>query len=414
MIMQPRTPKRIGEILVDLGRITAEQLDQALREQQVRGGYLGDVLVAMGLVSHAEIRYGLADQYDLPFVRLQPDAIDREVAALVPGGWARDHLVLPVLRAGSTVTVVIADPDSLDQLEHVRRWTDAAEVEPALATADTIRALINAVHGAEGQARVSLPAVAAEALELGATEMGVSLTGERPRAWYRVGEAVFRRDLDRQWGADLQNLIAPLFPLQSPEAVRHWSAVLSLGSKMYRVECGAFGEAGVLELVARIGQRLPSSADPAALDPALRNAASEAVRSGPVVIAAAPERDAVLPEVFNAHLPMLTRALAGPNARLAYLGLAGADHLPDGALRMAQREAVLSTLEELAAFALDALTVDLGDLGAGELAAAAAAARWVVFRRGTELSNDVRLAALLTLQDGNLTWTLADPRHGAD
>lgn len=81
--------RTIGQILLDLGRISEEDVGRALEYQRDHGGYFGEALQACGFVSKEELEWGLASQFDLPYVFPDPDAIDPDAAALVSpsGRW---------------------------------------------------------------------------------------------------------------------------------------------------------------------------------------------------------------------------------------------------------------------------------------------------------------------------------------
>ena len=76
--------RTIGQILMSFGRITEEDVGRALEHQREAGGYFGEALLAMGFVSQEELEWGLASQFDLPYVFPEADSIDPEAAALAP------------------------------------------------------------------------------------------------------------------------------------------------------------------------------------------------------------------------------------------------------------------------------------------------------------------------------------------
>ena len=73
--------RTIGQILMGLGRITEDDCAKALEYQRDHGGYFGEALVACGLVSPEELEWGLASQFDLPYVFPDAESIDPEAAA---------------------------------------------------------------------------------------------------------------------------------------------------------------------------------------------------------------------------------------------------------------------------------------------------------------------------------------------
>ncbi|HEV2148612.1 MAG TPA: hypothetical protein VGR37_14505, partial [Longimicrobiaceae bacterium] len=236
----------IGEILVSLGRISPEDVERVLAYQRERGGFFGAALVALGLATPAEVEWLLADQYDLPFVNLRPDGIDHGVASQVPGGWAREHLVLPVLRDGDTVTVVLSDPRDLGRLIEVQQFTGAANVEAALSTPATLRALIDAVHGEPDISPVPVLRFLLEALESGAEEVGVSVRPGGSAGWARR-QTVSRRTLEEGALPELRRLVKPFPEPAAAQGVRRWEARIALAGQVWTAECHAVGDGAALE-----------------------------------------------------------------------------------------------------------------------------------------------------------------------
>ena len=75
--------RTIGQILISVGRISEDDVATALEYQRDHGGYFGEALLACGLVTADELEWGLASQFDLPYVFPEADAVDPEAAALV-------------------------------------------------------------------------------------------------------------------------------------------------------------------------------------------------------------------------------------------------------------------------------------------------------------------------------------------
>ena len=115
--------RTIGQILMSFGRITEEDVGRALEYQRESGGYFGEALLAMGFVSQEELEWGLASQFDLPYVFPEADSIDPEAASLVSPEWALAHLTLPILKTQDSLTVVVDSP--INGLEAKKFWNSA-------------------------------------------------------------------------------------------------------------------------------------------------------------------------------------------------------------------------------------------------------------------------------------------------
>lgn len=101
---------RIGELLVNRGRISSMQLVEALDRQKRQGGRLGEVLLVMGLINEQVLAETLAEQYDLAYIPLSGLEPQYELARYVNVHYATRHGVVPVGRLGQRLTVAIADP----------------------------------------------------------------------------------------------------------------------------------------------------------------------------------------------------------------------------------------------------------------------------------------------------------------
>ena len=96
---------RLGELLLKEKLITPTQLEEALAHQRQHGGRLGFNLITLGLVKDVEITTLLSKQYGVPSIALTAFEIDPAIIKLVPVETARKYQVVPLSRAGATLTV---------------------------------------------------------------------------------------------------------------------------------------------------------------------------------------------------------------------------------------------------------------------------------------------------------------------
>lgn len=404
-----RQRKTLGEILVGLGRITPDQVEEALEHQRLHGGYFGDALVHLGLVTRAELKWTLADQFNLPFVQIKPENIDRATAAMVPAAWARRHLVLPVLRAGGTVTVVLDNPGDLERLDEVARFTGAEETEAALASPENIRELIDAVHGAGHGPPIPLERLIDEALGAEASAFGVSVRPGRVAGWYRAGETRHRA-LGEAWEAEMDAVLSPLSPLPlSPvHGVRTWPAILSTGRGSWRVRCHALGRGDALEFSADLEARVPASSTVAPVEPdALAEIAARLDGGGVTLRVRTPDADGgdAAAETLEATFPTLPASIRGGDVRSLHLSDRPVAVAP-ALLYLLVRGSVVEALEGVEAFALEALTMDLERVTEYELEAARRVAPLVGFlsRAGSDPGLDADLDLRLRERGDGLAW----------
>lgn len=206
--------RTIGEVLTNVGRITEDDVTVALEHQREEGGYFGEALVACGFVTADELEWGLASQFDLPFVFPEADAVDPEAAALVSPEWALSNLTLPILRTGDSLQVIVESPMDTAVVDELREQT-GLEIELSLASAATIRDLIRQVYarGTAAEDEIGAPLEFAEAvdeiLEAESPRFGVSIRGSVSSVWWDDRGTVRRRPLEGNWLAALDRMLMP-------------------------------------------------------------------------------------------------------------------------------------------------------------------------------------------------------------
>src|SRR4026209_2148301 len=124
---------RIGELLLKEKRITPEQLQEALNYQRQNGGKLGYTLIKLGHVKDEEITALLSKQYGVPSIALSQFEIDPAVVKLVPAETALKYQIVPLSRAGATLTIAMTDPTNVSAMDDLKFMT-GYNVEPVVAS----------------------------------------------------------------------------------------------------------------------------------------------------------------------------------------------------------------------------------------------------------------------------------------
>src|SRR4026208_1468139 len=124
---------RIGELLLKEKRITPQQLQEALNHQKGSGGKLGYNLVNLGLVKDEEITALLSKQYGAPSSNLAEFELDPAVIKLIPGDTAQKYQIVPLSRAGATLTIAMTDPTNVFAMDDIKFMT-GYNVEPVVAS----------------------------------------------------------------------------------------------------------------------------------------------------------------------------------------------------------------------------------------------------------------------------------------
>ncbi len=110
----------IGEMLIDEGVITPEQLEQGLREQKKTGDFICTALAKMGIATEEKIFLVLSRQLNIPYVKLKDLKIESSVIKKVPAKFASHYRIIPIELKDHTLTIAMADPLDLRTLDDVR------------------------------------------------------------------------------------------------------------------------------------------------------------------------------------------------------------------------------------------------------------------------------------------------------
>lgn len=143
--------EQLGQVLIQRGVITPEQLKQALKIQKEQGGLLGQVLTEQGLATEEDIVQALAIQHDFPYLPLASYEIDPEVAKLIPEELARKYNILPVDKMGDLLTLVMGNPLDVQVIEEVEALTKC-KIETFVSTYTEIKEAITRCYAQKGTA----------------------------------------------------------------------------------------------------------------------------------------------------------------------------------------------------------------------------------------------------------------------
>ena len=143
---------RLGDILVNNGVITPDQLQKALEVQKTKHERLGTILIEEGIINEQLLIETLEMQLGIDFIDLSTVRIPIELASLVPKNIARRHGVVPVRLNKDELTLAMSDPLNFVALEEVRTATHK-RILPKIATTAAVNKAISMLYGNEGVAR---------------------------------------------------------------------------------------------------------------------------------------------------------------------------------------------------------------------------------------------------------------------
>ncbi|MFK7816840.1 MAG: ATPase, T2SS/T4P/T4SS family [Gammaproteobacteria bacterium] len=133
---------RLGDILLAKGIITAEQIEEGLKLQEVTGKKLGQVIVDRGWVTEQDILKSLSEQLSVPYIRLRADLYDPEVVNLLDKNIAKRLKVLPLFKVRDELSLATADAQAVPSFNEIEERL-GCRVRPILARREDILDNIN-------------------------------------------------------------------------------------------------------------------------------------------------------------------------------------------------------------------------------------------------------------------------------
>lgn len=136
----------MGDLLVENGIISEEQLQEALVDQRKTKRKLGDLLISQGYITEQQLIEVLEFQLGIPHVSLHKYHIDPAITQIIPESMAKRYQVLPFLKEGGKLMVAMADPLDYFAIEDLRMST-GFRIEPAISTRDELQRAIARHYG---------------------------------------------------------------------------------------------------------------------------------------------------------------------------------------------------------------------------------------------------------------------------
>lgn len=144
--MPPGEIERIGELLVEEGGVTQEELSRALAESNLKATPLGQILESCGHVRRAELAAFLAAKFRLPVLEdLRRIDIFADAAKLVPEDIARKHEAIPVARVGDVLCVAKSNYYNRAAVQELRK-VSGLKIKVLQADEGQVRAAIDLVY----------------------------------------------------------------------------------------------------------------------------------------------------------------------------------------------------------------------------------------------------------------------------
>jgi type IV pilus assembly protein PilB len=133
--------KRLGQILVSMGKVKPGQVEEALAIQKEKGGAIGAVLIDLGYCEQADVTAALAIQMGMRRVELDELEIPPEVIEKIDAMTARSYSVIPIEFDVGRLTVAMADPNNFRALDELRTLLGYEVVAAVADPAAVVRSL---------------------------------------------------------------------------------------------------------------------------------------------------------------------------------------------------------------------------------------------------------------------------------
>ena len=201
--------RRFGRVLTKLGKITRDQVHEALRVQRARRDkgerdLLGQILVELGLVDDFDVLEALAGQAGMRFLRFEPDDLDSSLVEKLPAESANTYQIVPLEYNESTkvLTVAMKSPENFRAVDDLRLLM-GFNVEAVVAPESDIDAALTSLYGSGGTSMVDVMS------ELGSSDSLAALEGR--------GDSV---DLEELVSATEDNKVVRLLNLVLLQAIK--------------------------------------------------------------------------------------------------------------------------------------------------------------------------------------------------
>ncbi len=146
---------RLGDILINQGKITEKQLMDALLVQKEKNLKLGEALVDQGFITEMEILKVLEDQLGVPYINIDDTEVDPKICLMIPENVARKHHVIPIKMINGKLLLLTSNPLDIFSLDDVKLIT-GFELELALCEKGSIQSLINTIYDGREDAQKAI------------------------------------------------------------------------------------------------------------------------------------------------------------------------------------------------------------------------------------------------------------------
>ena len=141
---EKKYPQKLGKILVHYKIITPEQLEEGLEIQKNSEKRIGEILIDLGRVTQDEINWVLGKQLDLPYVQVNIGSIDIQLSKNISEDTLRKFKAIPIMELNDELVIAMADPTDEEAIEAIKETTQR-KLKYVLASFKNIDETINQI-----------------------------------------------------------------------------------------------------------------------------------------------------------------------------------------------------------------------------------------------------------------------------
>ena len=147
MRLERASTKHLGELLIERGFITRDQVEKTLEYQQTHPGLLfGEILIKLGFATEENIALALTCQYGFPYLPLSNYDIDPEIIRAVPANLCEQFCLIPIDKIGKSLTLAMANPLNSKAVQDVELITGCT-AQAFVSTVTDIRNAVTKYYG---------------------------------------------------------------------------------------------------------------------------------------------------------------------------------------------------------------------------------------------------------------------------
>lgn len=169
---KPKQRKRLGEMLVETGLITKNQVGQALDYSRKNGIRLGKALIRMNILEEEDIIKTISKQLNIPYIDVGNILFDPEIVTLIPEVFATKNKVIPLFLVDETMTVAISDPLNVYIIDDLSNIV-GKKINVAISTEKDIETALRNFYAKESTIADAFALEGIESQESGANEKPV-------------------------------------------------------------------------------------------------------------------------------------------------------------------------------------------------------------------------------------------------